>query len=77
VHGGAPVELVQQKLKIRLEDESVDTFSGLLMAKTGKILNTGDRIDFADAVAEIIETKGFRAIRIRVTLKSKESHNPE
>ncbi|MFC1814507.1 hemolysin family protein [Thermodesulfobacteriota bacterium] len=76
VHGGAPVELVQQKLKIRLEGESVDTFSGLLMAKTGKILNPGDRIEFADASAEVIETKGFRAIRIRVTLKSKESHNP-
>ena len=70
------MELVQEKLKIRLEDEGADTFSGMLMAKTGKILNPGDRIEFADASAEVIETKGFRAIRIRVTLKSKESHNP-
>ncbi len=70
VQGSTPIDVVEKILNIYREDDDVDTFSGLLMSRHGEILEAGDRIEFASAVAEVLETKNSRAERVRVTLNN-------
>lgn len=66
--GGAPVGTINQVLKLSLDSHMADTFSGLLMALSGKVLTQGDRIDLPGAAAEIMEVENNRAKLIRLTL---------
>ncbi|MEZ6132631.1 MAG: hemolysin family protein [Planctomycetaceae bacterium] len=70
VQGSTAIEVVEKVLNLEHWDDDVDTFSGLLMSRHGEILEAGDRIDLNGAVAEVLEVKGARAERIRVTLNS-------
>lgn len=67
VQGSAPIEVVRRALKLELPGD-VDTFSGLLVSVEGEILEAGDNIDLDGATAEVLDVKGSRAIRIRVSL---------
>jgi CBS domain containing-hemolysin-like protein len=51
-----------------LDTLDVDTIAGLMMAHTDKVLGVGDRVDLPGVTAEVLEVKGSRAIRIRLTL---------
>ncbi len=68
VQGSTPIDVVEKVLNLYRYDADVDTFSGLLMSRHGDILESGDRVELIGAVAEILEVKGARAERIRVTL---------
>jgi CBS domain containing-hemolysin-like protein len=68
VLGSASVDTVNRRLDLSLTSDEVDTFSGLLMARAGRILEAGDRLQLDGLVAEVLEIKGARATRIRVTL---------
>ncbi|MEQ9411754.1 MAG: hemolysin family protein, partial [Fuerstiella sp.] len=70
VQGGTPIDVVEKVLNIYRGNDDVDTFSGLLMSRHGEILESGDTIDLDGAVAEVLEVKGARAERIRVTLNN-------
>ena len=65
---GTPLEHISKELNIHIESEDVDTFSGALTEKAGRILKPGDQMELAGAAAEVLEVKGSRAVRIRVTL---------
>jgi CBS domain containing-hemolysin-like protein len=68
VLGSTPIAEVEQALQLNLDDEDVDTVSGVLMTRAQKLPEAGDRIEFDGAVAEILEVKSDRAKRIRFTL---------
>jgi len=68
VLGSTPLEHIGKELNIRIESEDVDTFSGALTEKIGRILKPGDELILPGAVAEVLDVKGSRAVRIRVTL---------
>ena len=68
VRGSTSLLSIQRELKIDLSDEEADTMAGLLMSKTGEVLKSGDSIDLGYATAEVLEVKGSRAMRIRVSL---------
>ena len=68
VLGGAPVETINQALNLSLDSRQADTFSGLLMLLSGKVLSKGDRIDLPGATAEILEVESRRAKQIRVVI---------
>jgi len=68
VLGSAPIDLVARTLGVNLEAENVDTFSGLLMERLGRIPEPGDRVEWDDMVAEVLEVRRSRAEKIRVSL---------
>jgi len=72
VLGSTRVEVVNHRLNLELdteyEDAEMDTLSGMLMARIGRILEAGDRVELNGATAEVLEVKGTRATRIRVTV---------
>ena len=68
VRGSTPIDVVEKILNLYRGSDEVDTFSGLLMARHGEVLEAGDRIDLGGAVAEVVEVKGTRAEAVRVTL---------
>ncbi len=73
VLGGTPISEVNRKLKIQLESVEAETLSGLLMEKTGQVLNVGDRIELDGAIAEVLEVSGSRATIIHMELQKPSS----
>jgi CBS domain containing-hemolysin-like protein len=74
VLGQTPILEVERALDLNMDDEDVDTVAGVLMSRSGKIPEKGDRIEFDGAVAEIVSVKNDHAEKIRFTLT--EAENP-
>ncbi len=68
VQGSTPIDVIEKILNIYRDDDEVDTFSGLLMARHGEILEAGDSIHLGAANCQVLEVIGARAERVRVTL---------
>ena len=68
VMGTTPVSILQQRLGLELSSDEADTLSGLLLARAGRILRAGDRIELDSAVAEVVETRGTRAESVRISI---------
>ena len=68
ISGNTAIEEINQYFKLKLEAHDVDTIAGLMMSRTDKMLAPGDRVELSSATAEVLEVKGSRAIRIRLTL---------
>ena len=66
----APIsfEVINQRFGLKLEALDVDTVAGLMIAHTDKLLAPGDQVELSGATAEVLEVKGPRAVRIRLTL---------
>lgn len=69
VLGGTPLDKINEKLNTSLKAHNVDTISGLLFKHAGRMLKTGDRIQFEIMDAEVMEVRSSRAWKIRITLK--------
>ena len=72
VQGSAPVDEVVRKLKISSANADVDTFSGLLTHRAERLLNPGDRIELDGLLAEVMEVRDDRAVRVRVSRPKKD-----
>ena len=68
VLGSTPIRDLEEVLKVNLDDEDVDTVSGVLMTRAHKLLSAGDRVEFDGAVADIMEVRDDRAYKIRFRL---------
>jgi CBS domain containing-hemolysin-like protein len=73
VLGSASIDLVSRTLGINLETENVDTFSGLITEMLGRIPEPGDEVEWPGIVVEVLEVRGSRAERNRVSLTEKQS----
>ena len=68
VAGQTPISELERTLNLNLDDDDVDTIAGILMSRSGKVPEQGDRVEFPGAIAEIIEVRNDHAEKIRVTL---------
>ena len=68
ISGNTSIDAINQRFGLRLEAHDVDTIAGLMMARTDKLLAPGDRVELSGATAEVLEVRGPRALRIRLTL---------
>ena len=69
VLGQTPIADLEKVLELNMDDEDVDTVAGVLMSKSGKMPEEGDRIQFDGALAEILVVKNDHAEKIRFTLE--------
>jgi CBS domain containing-hemolysin-like protein len=69
IQGGTSLAIINRQLKLQLVNSEAETLSGLLMEKADRVAKVGDRFELDGAEAEVIEMKGSRASRIRMTLK--------
>ena len=67
VLGSTPIEEVEKAIELNLDDEDVDTVAGVLMSRAQKLPEVGDRVEFDEATAEILEVRGDHAEVIRIT----------
>lgn len=67
--GGTSLAIINRQLKLQLVSTEAETLSGLLMEKADRVAKVGDRLELDAAEAEVLEIKGSRASRIRLTLK--------
>lgn len=76
--GNTPISEVEKAIGLNLDDEDVDTVAGVLMSRSGKIPEKGDRVEFEGVMAEILEVKHDHAERIRFILPMDPTeHNEE
>jgi CBS domain containing-hemolysin-like protein len=75
ISGNTSITAINQRLGLKLEAHDVDTIAGLMMARTDKLLVPGDRLELSGAIAEVLEVRGPRAIRIRLTLSELPQEN--
>ena len=68
VSGNTSIDEINQRFRLKLEAHDVDTIAGLMMAHTDKMLAIGDQVELPGVTAEVLEVRGSRAIRIRLTL---------
>ena len=68
ISGNTSVDAINHRFGFELDAVDVDTIAGLMMARADKVLALGDRVELPGAAAEVLEVRGSRAIRIRLTL---------
>ena len=68
ISGNASIDEINQHFGLKLETYDMDTIAGLMMAHTDKMLAPGDRVELSGATAEVLEVRGPRVVRIRLTL---------
>ncbi len=71
VRGQLPIEQVNRELSLDLYAPGVDTLSGLLVSRLNRLVRAGDTVRFRDAVAEVVEEQGGRAIQVRIRIDGK------
>jgi CBS domain containing-hemolysin-like protein len=67
VRGRTPLDDVCRKFDLERPDTETDTFAGLLLHRAQRVLAVGDRIDFGEWTAEVLEIRDDRARRSRMT----------
>lgn len=68
--GTTPISEVEKVLNVNLDEMDVDTVAGVLMARSGKMPEKGDRVNFEGATAVIHEVKNDHAEKIRFTTEA-------
>ena len=69
VRGSLPLDRINRDLDVDLHSEEIDSISGLITEKIGRMLRTGDEIELEGKVhAEVLDTQSGRAIWIRLRL---------
>jgi CBS domain containing-hemolysin-like protein len=68
VRGFVTIERINHELDLDLFSDDADTIGGLLVAKAGRLLRTGDEVQLEGALAEVVDVRGDRARKIRIIL---------
>jgi len=71
VHGMTSVKRLNYQLGLSLKTPSdIDTISGLLVSKLGRLLEVGDKVQLEGATADVIDVVGNRAKKIQIVVPS-------
>ena len=68
IRGSLPLDRINRDLDLNLSSEDVDSISGLVTERIGRMLRTGDELDLNGVRAEVLDTQAGRAIWIRLRL---------
>ena len=68
VQGHLPIERINRELHLELNNPDVDTLSGLLVSKIGRLPKVGDEISLEGALAEVVEVQAGRASSVRLKI---------
>lgn len=69
VLGHLPLSRINRELELNLPESKIDSLTGLLMSRIGRLLRSGDRIALPGAEAEVLEVRPGRGTRIRLRLE--------
>ncbi len=77
VLGHLPIERINRELGLDLYAADVDSLSGLLVSRTGRLLRAGETVEIEGVTAEVLEVKAGRATRIRLRLHREDEPSAE
>ena len=69
VEGQISLNHLNRELHLKLDQEHVDTLSGLLVDQQGSLLQGGEVVRLEGVVARVLEVRDGRAIRVRLTMQ--------
>jgi len=64
--GKAHVDLMAERLHVRLEGEGFETVGGFLLSQLGRVPATGERFEIDGLSVEVLEAERRRITRVRV-----------
>jgi CBS domain containing-hemolysin-like protein len=67
-----PIDEVNKLLGVELPSEGGDTLGGFIYSQLGKVPALGDRIEFENAVIEVLSVSGRRIKQVRATVTTPE-----
>lgn len=69
VRGGCLIEKINRELGLEFYSADVETISGLLAARLGRLLTAGDKVRFEGAEVEVLEEERGTARSVRIRLE--------
>jgi CBS domain containing-hemolysin-like protein len=76
VTGKADIELVADRLGIRVEGDGFETFGGYILARLGRVPALGETFDLDDVHVEVVAAERRRLGRLRVTRRLADAGEP-
>jgi CBS domain containing-hemolysin-like protein len=72
IDGSLTLNEINRELGLSLANPNADRLSGLLVRLHGRLLSDGDIVEWDDMSAEVLASKKGRALRVRLTIPSRE-----
>ncbi len=69
ISGSTPVTMIRDELEIRIPEGAYTTVAGFMLDRAGDLCKVGDIIEFDGYLFHVVETKGRRIRRVRITRK--------
>jgi putative hemolysin len=69
ISGSTPVSTIREELDIQVPEGPYTTVAGFMLDRTGALCCVGETIEFDGYEFQVIETKGRRIRRVRITRK--------
>jgi len=69
ISGSTPVSAIREELDVHIPDGPYTTLAGFMMDRTGAICSVGETIEYDGFEFQVIEIKGRRIRRVRITRK--------
>jgi putative hemolysin len=74
ISGNTPIAVVNEEFEANLPDGAYDTVAGFILDHVGAVCRVGDTTEFGDLRFEVIEVRGKRIRRVRIS-KREEQNN--
>ena len=68
VQGSAHIDQINKALETEFAAPGIETMAGLITHRLGRIASPGDRVELEGASAEVLEIRGSRTTRLRLTI---------
>lgn len=79
VKGQLPLERINRECNLDLYSPDVETLSGLIASRVGRLLAIGDIVHLSGATAEVVEAERGRAnwVRLRTDISARQASEPD
>ncbi len=69
ISGSTPVSAIREELDVQIPDGPYTTVAGFMLDRAGALCSVGETVEFDGYEFQVIETKGRRIRRVRITRK--------
>jgi putative hemolysin len=73
ISGSTPVTAVNEDLDANIPEGAYDTIAGFILDRTGEVCDVGAVVEYGGIQLQVVEVKGKRIRRVRITRREKQS----
>ena len=73
INGSTPITAINEDLDVNIPEGAYDTIAGFILDLAGELCGVGAVVDYGDLLLQVVEVKGKRIRRVRITRREKQS----